>query len=74
MNFAPSLAALALTAALAACASGPERPLRLSADPSAVVSAELAFARLAQEKGQWTAFRETASDAAIMFTPQPLQA
>ena len=39
------------------------------ANPSAIVQAELAFARLAQEEGQWTAFRETAADDAIMFTP-----
>lgn len=44
------------------------------ANPSAVVQAELAFARLAQEKGQWTAFRETATDDAIMFTPDLVNA
>ena len=40
------------------------------ANPSAVVAEELAFARLAQEKGQWTAFRETATKDAVMFVPQ----
>ena len=30
------------------------------ANPSAVIAEEIAFARLAQEKGQWTAFRTTA--------------
>lgn len=44
------------------------------ANPSAVVKAELSFARLAQEKGQWTAFRETAADDAIMFTPELVNA
>ena len=44
------------------------------ANPSAIVQAELAFARLAQEKGQWTAFRETAADDAIMFTPELVNA
>ena len=44
------------------------------ANPSAIVQAELAFARLAQEKGQWTAFRETAADDAIMFTPDLVNA
>ena len=45
-------------------------PMRLSANPSAVVAAEIAFNRLAQEKGQWTAFRETAAKDAVMFVPQ----
>ncbi|MBS0482975.1 MAG: hypothetical protein JSR96_12695 [Proteobacteria bacterium] len=40
------------------------------ANPSAVIAAELAFARLAQEKGQWTAFRATAAREAVMFEPQ----
>lgn len=44
------------------------------ANPSAIVKAELSFARLAQEKGQWTAFRETAADEAIMFTPDLVNA
>lgn len=39
-------------------------------NPSAVIAAELGFARLAQDKGQWTAFRETAADGAVMFVPQ----
>ena len=44
-------------------------PMRLSANPSAVVAAEIAFSRLAQEKGQWTAFRKTAAKDAVMFVP-----
>jgi hypothetical protein len=48
--------------------------LRPTANPSAVVAAELAFARMAQEKGQWAAFRQFAADDALMFTPQPTQA
>lgn len=40
------------------------------ANPSAVIAAELAFARLAQDKGQWTAFRATATKDAVMFVPQ----
>lgn len=40
------------------------------ADPGAVVAAEIAFAQLAQKKGQWTAFRETATKDAVMFVPQ----
>ena len=41
-----------------------------NANPGAVVAEELAFARLAQDKGQWTAFRETATRDAVMFAPQ----
>lgn len=44
------------------------------ADPSKVIAAELAFARLAQEKGQWTAFAETSSDDAVMFVPEAVNA
>ena len=36
-----------------------------------VTDADLAFARLAQEQGQWTAFRSTATPDAIWFTPRP---
>jgi len=44
------------------------------ADPAAVVAAELAFARTAQEEGQWTAFAEYATEDAVMFVPQPVNA
>ena len=43
------------------------RPQRAYANPSALIAADIAFARLAREKGQWTAFRETADEAAEMF-------
>lgn len=68
--------ALLCTIALAACAPG-KRDLRhepLAANPSAMVAAELAFARLAQDKGQWTAFRETAAKDAVMFVPGRVRA
>jgi hypothetical protein len=72
------LIAAALTLTLAACASGPSRPnfgrIEPVANPSAVIAAELAFARLAQDKGQWTAFRETAAAGAEMFVPQRVKA
>lgn len=61
--------------ALAACATGQQRRgLRPVADPSAVIARELAFARAAQEKGQWTAFRDFAADDAVMFVPEPVGA
>lgn len=61
---------------LAGCA-GPRDEFRnrpLAANPSAFVAAEIAFARLAQEKGQWTAFRETAHPDAVMFVPERVRA
>lgn len=65
--------------ALSASASAQERPqqrnLRNSyANPSAVIAAEIAFAKLAQEKGQWTAFAANATADAVMFTPQMVYA
>jgi len=44
------------------------------ADIAAVVAVELAFARAAQEKGQWTAFAEFATKDAVMFVPQAANA
>jgi hypothetical protein len=62
--------ALALLPAGRAAEAQPRgRPGPGSAQPSEIVAAELAFARLAREKGQWTAFRETAEKDAIMFVP-----
>ncbi|GAB5489107.1 MAG: hypothetical protein Pars2KO_26770 [Parasphingorhabdus sp.] len=72
-------AAIGIALLLASCASGGGRPTdrerfqRIAgkpvANPSEVVKAELAFARLAREEGQWTAFRETATEDAVMFVP-----
>jgi hypothetical protein len=50
-----------------------ERDFR-SADPSAIVAAEIAFARAAQDEGQWTAFAEFAAEDAVMFVPQRVNA
>lgn len=44
------------------------------ADPGKVVATELAFAREAQERGQWTAFAKFAADDAVMFVPEPVNA
>lgn len=68
------LAAVTLSL-VACCAQGPDpRKRPLAANPSAYVAAEIAFARLAQEKGQWTAFRETSAPDAVMFVPQRVKA
>lgn len=76
------LAALSVLALLAPLADGgvahAQRPrqggMRPLANPSALVAAEMAFSRLAQEKGQWTAFAETAAPDAEMFVPQRVAA
>ncbi|MBW8753650.1 MAG: hypothetical protein JF595_05790 [Sphingomonadales bacterium] len=39
------------------------------ANPSAAIAAEIAFAQLARDKGQWTAFKATAAPDAVMFAP-----
>lgn len=76
-------ASLLAASLLAACASGPsnqggrfalndearERERFDHADPSKVIAAELAFARMAREKGTWTAFRETSTDDALWPSP-----
>ncbi len=69
-----------LALALSACSGGggpreyPGVRLKPAANPSEVIAAELAFAQLAQTKGQWTAFRETATQDAEMFVPQRVNA
>jgi hypothetical protein len=45
-----------------------------TANPSALVAAEIAFARMAREKGQWSAFREYADEDATMFVPEAVRA
>ncbi|MFZ2995379.1 YybH family protein [Sphingobium sp.] len=62
-------ARLALLVMGAAALVAAKPPLRFQPDPSSVIAAEIAFNRLAQDKGQWTAFRATAADDAVMFMP-----
>ena len=68
------LTVLSLSLALAACGGQPRGPsgppLRPVANPGAVIAAEIGFSKLAQEKGQWTAFRAAALPDAVMFVPQ----
>ncbi len=64
--------AFACALALAGCSTPGardryDRLLTPTANPSDVVATELAFARAAQEDGQWTAFREFATDDAVIF-------
>lgn len=70
-----AFSALFLVAGLAGCASSPSANISnfepKIANPSAIIAAEIAFNQLAQNKGQWTAYRQTASRDAVMFVPQP---
>jgi hypothetical protein len=66
--------ALALTLAGCAGSSDDFRNRPLAANPSAFIAAEIGFARLAQEEGQWTAFRETSHPDAVMFVPERVKA
>lgn len=67
-----------VAASLIAVPASAKRPHRRAgvgtANPSALIAAEFAFAREAREKGQWTAFRDYADDDAVMFVPQPVMA
>lgn len=62
-------AALALLASPLSARDRRDGDGRGYANPSAVIAAEIGFAQLAQEKGQWTAFRATATRDAVMFEP-----
>ena len=70
--------AILLVAALGGCAASPGPEYRnfqpKIANPSAMIAAEIAFNQLAQQQGQWTAFRKTAAKDAVMFVPQPTAA
>ncbi len=66
----PALALLLIAGCASPSGRGDIYNRPLAANPSGFIAAELAFARLARDKGQWTAFRETAADDAVMFVPQ----
>lgn len=82
MRRASCLLAVAFSLSLAACAGqgGPPKPNKRmvamidkvlttapgAAQPSTIVAAEIAFARAAREKGQWTAFRQFAAPGALL--------
>ena len=65
-----------LTSAAASDAKKPDKRFfePKNANPSAILAEEIAFNRMAQEKGQWTAFRQYAAKEATMFVPQPVDA
>lgn len=75
--------ALAVLAMLAACTSPRQQAINRQAraatqflqrqgsigDPGRVAAADIAFARMAREEGQWSAFRAHAADDAVMDAP-----
>ncbi|OYW88269.1 MAG: hypothetical protein B7Z20_02970 [Sphingobium sp. 32-64-5] len=73
------LALLLIGAALAggglsAAQARKQGPARFFPDPSEILAKEIAFSRLAREKGQWAAYREMAAPDAVMFVPQQVSA
>ena len=50
------------------------RPGAGTANPSALIAQEIAFNRMAREKGQWKAFAKFADDEAILFVPRAVLA
>lgn len=76
----PALIGLALLAAPAGAQrmggfGGPRgMPAPVYSEPADVIAAESAFARMAREKGQWTAFRATAAPGAQFFAPEAVRA
>lgn len=67
----PILLATSLLASGCAAQSRPRSGIAPSANPSAIIAAEIAFNRLAQEKGFRAAQQETGAKDAIIFLPQP---
>jgi len=78
----PAVRAVAISVALlamAGCASGggPQRrgpPLQQTANASAVIAREFAFALAAQERGQWAAFTEFSAPEAVLYVPERTRA
>ncbi len=70
-NILSFLIATSLLASGCAAQSRPRSGVAPSANPSAIIAAEIAFNRLAQEKGFRAAQKETGSKDAIIFVPQP---
>lgn len=69
-----AVGAVALTSVAHDAAAKPKRPPMRYASPAAIVAADVALSQLAQRKGQWAALRDTATEDALMFVPQPIVA
>ncbi|MGE4430558.1 MAG: hypothetical protein AB7E05_07425 [Sphingobium sp.] len=59
---------------LSAAAARKPGPTRFFPDPSEILAKEIAFNRLAREKGQWVALREMVAGDAVMFVPEKVAA
>lgn len=70
-NIFAFLIATSLLASGCAAQSRPRSGAAPSANPSAIIAAEIAFNRLAQEKGFRAAQQETGAKDATIFLPQP---
>lgn len=69
LTLAPILTGLLLAGTAPAAARQPG-PARFFPDPSSVFSADIAFNRLAAEKGLWAAYRATAAEDAVLLVPK----
>lgn len=69
-----ALCAAGLLLATAAAASAQDRGRGSYANPSALIAAEIALRHLAEEKGQWAAWRENAAPGAELLAPDPVAA
>lgn len=79
--FARALGAGLLATAMAGCAAPADSPfdaqgryLTTLAQPEALLSTDRAFAQAAQERGQFTAYREYAAPEAVIFVPAAVNA
>lgn len=70
-NLFVAVAAIPLLASGCAAQHMPRGGVAPSANPSAIIAAEIAFNRLAQEKGFRAAQKETGAKDAIVFVPEP---
>lgn len=74
----PALLAVLLSGALLSACTSPQRrprlPLKLDANPSALLALEIAMKQLSKEKGRSEALREFAAPDAVMFVPQRVAA
>ena len=67
---AGALLVAALLAGIAPASARQPGPARFFPDPSSVFAADIAFNRLAAEKGLWAAYRATAAEDAVLLVPR----
>ncbi|NJM49569.1 MAG: hypothetical protein HC843_00590 [Sphingomonadales bacterium] len=72
--FAALLPAIILSACAGPQQRGPKRPLKLDANPSALLALEIAMEQLGNEKGRSEGLRSYAAPDAVMFVPDLVMA